>query len=114
MDVGDAARPRAHHHHAVGEEDGLVDRVGDQDDGGPGIEPDFLDQPVHLLAGEGVERAERLVHQQHGRPVGKGPHQGRALLHAARKLARKAAAEAFEADTVEQLVDPELGQAWCP
>ena len=57
------------------------------------IEPDFLDQPVHLLAGEGVERAERLVHQQHRRLVGRGAHQGGALLHAAGKLAREAAAE---------------------
>ena len=107
MDVGDTARPWAHHHHTVGQEDGLVDRVGDQHDGGPGIEPDLLDQPVHFLAGECVQRAERLVHQQHGRPVGKGAHQSRTLLHAARKLARKAAAEAFEADPVEQLIDPD-------
>ena len=71
------------------------------------VEPDFLDQPVHLLAGEGVERAERLVHQQHGRLVGKRPHKGGALLHAARKLTRKAAAKTFEADAVQQFVDPD-------
>ena len=76
-------------------------------DGGPGIEPDLLDQPVHLLAGECVERAERLVHQQHGRPVGQRAHQRGALLHAARKLARKAAAEAFETDAIEQFIDPD-------
>ena len=107
VNVGDPTRPRAHHDHAVGEEDRLLDRVGDQHDGGSGVEPDFLDQPVHLLAGEGVERAEWLVHQQHGWLVGQRPHQRGALLHAAGKLARKAAAEAFEADAVEQFVDPD-------
>ena len=34
-------------------------------------------------------------------------HEGGALLHAARKLARKTPAEAFEADPVEQLIDPD-------
>ena len=71
------------------------------------VHPDLLDQPVHLLAGEGVERAERLVHQQHRGLEGKRPHERGALLHAAGKLAREAAAETLEADAVEQLVDPD-------
>ncbi len=80
--------PRRHHRDAVGEEDRLGDRVGDEGDGLAGLHPDFLDQQVHLVAGEGVERAERLVHQQHRRIDGKAADDRGALLHAARQFAR--------------------------
>ena len=49
-----------------------------------GLQPDLLDQQVHLVAGEGIERAERLVHQEHGGIERQRTHDGGALLHAAR------------------------------
>src|SRR5918993_1831930 len=60
----DAARPRRHHHDAVTEEDRLVDRVRDQNDGLAARHPDALQLRVHALARERIERAERLVHQE--------------------------------------------------
>ena len=60
----------------------------DEDDGLARLHPDFLDQQVHLVAREGVERAERLVHQQHGRIDREAAHDRGALLHAAREFAR--------------------------
>jgi hypothetical protein len=53
---------------------------------------------IHALAGHGVERAERLVHQHdlgivHQRPADRGP-----LLHAAGQLPGQLFLETFEAD----------------
>ena len=70
----DAARPRAHHGHGVGEEHRLGDRVGDQQRGRGPLGPDPLQLEVEPLAGHLVERAERLVEQQDlaVRPPGPG------------------------------------------
>ena len=61
-------------------------------------------QPV---AGDRVDGAERLVHEQHRRVGGQGPGHADPLALAARQLVRVAAAVAagFEADQLEQLVD---------
>src|SRR6266853_2123712 len=61
------ARPRAHDHHPVGEEDRLVDGVGDEEHRLGLLVPDPLQLEVHLLPRHRVERAERLVHQQEDR-----------------------------------------------
>ena len=111
VDRGDAARPRRHHDDAVGQEDRLRDRVGDEGDGLAGLHPDFLDQHVHLVAREGVERAERLVHQEHRRIDGEAAHDRGALLHAAGKLARIFVVEAGEADALQELLDARRGPA---
>src|SRR5690606_11519558 len=79
----DPARPGRQDHDPVGQEDRFLYAVGDEDDRGGCIEPDFLYQPVHLLAGEAVERAKRLVHQKHGGLQGKRADNRGALLHAA-------------------------------
>jgi len=50
-----------------------------------------------------VESAERLVHQEHAGLEDQRSYDGRALLHAARQLARKVVSEAGEADEVDQL-----------
>src|SRR5437868_2209743 len=59
--VGYPSRACAHDNDPVGQENRLLDRVGDEHDRRARIEPDLLDQPVHLLAGEAVQGAERLV-----------------------------------------------------
>ena len=56
--------------------------------------PDAEQQLLHQLAGLVVERAERLVHQQHARVVGQRARQRDALLHAARQLLRVVVLEA--------------------
>ena len=77
---------RRHHHDAVGEQDRLVDAVGDEDHGLAGREPQLLEIDAHLFAGQRVERAEGLVHQQQRRVVDQRSRDRGALLHAARKL----------------------------
>ena len=86
--AGDAPGPRRHDHHAVGEQDRLRDAVGDEQDGLAPLVPDAQQLQAHLLARHGVQRAERLVHQEQARIGQQRPADGHALLHAARQLAR--------------------------
>src|SRR4051812_25230233 len=101
--LDDARRARAAHQHLVGEVDRLRDRVGDEHHGGLRVRADLEEQVVHLHAGELVERAERFVHQKQGRLVHQRPAKGNALLHAAGKLVRACAVEAFEPNHAQQL-----------
>ena len=85
---GDATRARRHDHDAVGERDRLAHAVGDEDHRARPLEPQALELGVERLAGQGVERAERLVEQEDRRVADERPRQRRALRHAARQLAR--------------------------
>ena len=62
--LDDAAGPRRHHGDPVGEKHRLADRMGDEHHGLAALHPDALQLGRHLLAGDGVERRERLVHDQ--------------------------------------------------
>ena len=59
---------------------------------------------LHPHARERVERAERLVEQQHLGVVHQRPGQGDALGHAAGELVRVGVGERLEADEAEELV----------
>ena len=71
--------PSAQDEHPVGQQDGLVDVVGDQQHGRvvPGAQ--LPDQVVHADAGQGVEGAEGLVQQQQLRLAHQRPGQGHPL-----------------------------------
>jgi hypothetical protein len=64
-----------------------------------------LQLELHLLAQLEVQRAERLVQQQHVRLVHDGPGQGDALALAAGQLSRLAAAEPGQPDHLQRAVD---------
>ena len=63
-------------------------RVGHEHDRRRGLGPDAQQLEVEALAGQRVERAERLVEQEHGRPQRERAGDGHALAHAARQLVR--------------------------
>src|SRR5262249_11569878 len=65
----------------IGEVHRLRNVVRDVDDGLLGLAPHVDEQALHLVAGQRVERRERLVHQEHGRIVGECARDRRALLH---------------------------------
>ena len=67
---------------------------------------DLADRAPQLLADLRVERAERLVEQQHARLVRQRACERDALLLAARELARQAVVVAFERDELQQLRAP--------
>ena len=60
---------------------------------------------AQVLAHPRVERAERLVEQQHLRLDGERAGERHALALAARQLGRVAVREAVQVDQLEQLVD---------
>src|SRR5690606_17336904 len=63
--LGDAAV--GHDHDAVRQQQRLLDRVRHEQDRLAGLLPDADELDLHLVAGDRVERAERLVHEQHAR-----------------------------------------------
>ena len=82
----------------------LVVRHVDERD--PDLLLDLLQLDLHLLAELQVERAERLVEQQHARPVDDRPRERDALALPARELRRLPRAEALEPHHRERLVRP--------
>ena len=76
---------------------------------------DALELDLHLLAQLEVERAERLVEQQHLRAVDDRARERDALALAAGQLRRAAAAEAGQAHHLERLRHAPLALgAWRP
>ena len=92
---------RRHHDHPVRQIHGLGDVVGHVHHGLSGFAPHVGQQPLHVVAGERIERGERLVHQQHGRIVGKRTGDRDALLHAAREMVRIGFDELLELHELE-------------
>ncbi len=99
----DLAGARRHDDEPRGEENRLFDRVGDEEHHLAGAMPDVEDQLLDLLAGQRVERAERLVHQQYLRVGGERAGDADALLHAAGELVDHLGFEILQADEVEFL-----------
>ncbi len=98
----DASRRSGQQDDAVGERERLVDVVGNEQHGRP-IAPEDVEQMILLrLAGQRVERAERLVHQQELGPRHQRPGERGALRHAARQLLRQRVGERGETDALDR------------
>lgn len=92
---------------AGGEEQGLAQIVGDKDDGFAETPGERGKLALQLGAGDGVQRAKGLIHEQDGRVRGEGARHTDALTLATRKLAGIAGGEilAGETDELQQLGD---------
>ena len=117
-EVGDEARSRplidivrhadlddlavVEHGHAIGHRQGFALVVGDEDEGDAELLLQRLQFLLHLLAELEVERAERLVEQQHLRPVDQRAGERHALALAAGKLRRAALLVAGKLDHGER------------
>ena len=89
QDLADGGRrPVGHHHHAIRQQHRLVDVVGDHHHRVAEPRMDLHDAVLQMGAGQRVERAERLVHQQHLGLHGERAGDADALLHAAGDLVR--------------------------
>ena len=93
--------------YAVAEPYGLVDVVRDEDDGLVQLPLEAQEFVLELGADHGVDRAERLVHEQHRRVRGERAGHADALLLAAGELVRVAlAGVGGEADRLQELGRP--------
>ena len=90
--------------HAVAHRERLFLVVRDVDEGDAEVLLERLQEHLHLLAQLQVERAERLVEQQHRRRVDDRARERDALALPARELHGLAVAEPGEADALEHLV----------
>ena len=85
--VDDLLQPAVlHHHDPVGEQHRFVEIVGDEQDRLLGAGMDVEQFALQAFARLRVERAERLVHQQHFRIDRERARNADALLHAAGEL----------------------------
>ncbi len=91
----------------VAQEKRLVDAVGNENHRLAFVRSSHQSQQLFLkhFASLGVERGERLIHQQHPRIEDQRSRQSDSLLHAARKLVRVVALEAHQAHQVQVVVD---------
>ena len=92
---------------AGSEEKGFAKIVGDKDDGFSKATGEGAEFALKLGAGDGIEGAEGLVHQEDGRIGGEGARDADALTLAAGKFARAAMREFtwVEADKLEHFID---------
>ena len=93
---------RAEHGHALAQVDGLVDSVGDEDDGLARGLPDPQQFVLQLLPGLGVQGRKRFVHQQDVRLIGEASGDGHALLHTAGQFVREAVPEPRQSHQVQE------------
>ena len=98
--------PVVDHHQLVGDLEGLFLIMGDEH----GRHVDLVVQPpqpvAQFLADLGIQRAERLVQQQHLRLRGECPGQRHPLPLTAGELGREPVGELIEMDQFQQLVHP--------
>ena len=93
----------AHHDDLVGERHGLLLRMRDHDEGDVQFALNLFQLDHHRLAQIEIERSQRLVEQQHGRPADQRARQRDALLLAAGKIARPPARERSVSPTISSI-----------
>ena len=93
-----------HHADAVGERKRLFLVVRDEDRRDVQLALDLADRAAQFFADLGIERAERLVHQQHFGPMRERARDRDALLLAAGELRGQPVVHAFERDELQQFL----------
>ena len=103
-------RSRHDRHDAIGEQDGLLDVVGDHHrrDRPLGARAQLREVLLQRVACERVERAERLVEEEYARLGGERAGDRHPLPHPTRELARLAVERIAEADAIERPAGPAL------
>jgi len=83
--------------------DGLLDAVGDEDDGGLSFKPKCLEILADAFPGHGIQFAEWLVQKQCVRLMDQRLTEGGTLLHAAGKFGWQAMLEAVQMHFVQKI-----------
>ncbi|MEY9542881.1 hypothetical protein ABIE85_005941 [Bradyrhizobium diazoefficiens] len=104
-DLADPPGPARQHHDAVGEPRRLFEIVRDIDRAHAAV-GEKADEVLHQqLAGLRIQRRERLVHQQDGRPDRQRPRNPDALAHAAGELLWIGLAKIGQAGAAQRILD---------
>ena len=98
--------PSLEHEHAIAHQHRLLDRMGHEDHAGRPRFPDAQQLELQDFPGLGIDRGERLVHQQHARLDRQRARQPAALLHATRHLIGIGLLEAAEPDQLDETRHP--------
>src|SRR5882762_1640021 len=103
-------------HDTGSEKQRFAEIVGDKDDGLPKTAGQGAEFALELGAGDGIERAEGLVHKENGRIGGERSGDSDTLTLAAGKLARAAMREfaRSEADKLKHFIDARCGAGGIP
>src|ERR1700747_3139901 len=80
------ARPDGHHADPISQQNRLRDIMGDKNHRLARALPDCEQYRMHPASGQGIKRAERLVHEQNFRLDRECPRDLQSLTHAAGKL----------------------------
>src|SRR4051812_36219084 len=97
-----ATRARRHDDDAVGQHDGFLDVVGDENNRESLEAVDTQKLGVHERASLRVEPGEWLVHEQDARLEHQAPRERDAASHTARQLVWKSVLESGEADQIQR------------
>src|SRR5687767_1557085 len=90
----------------VAQADRLAHVVGHEQDRESAVAPEELELFVEQVAGQCVECAEGLVHEQDARILGERPGESDALAHPAGQLVGALARELEQVDPSQEVVDP--------
>jgi hypothetical protein len=93
-----------HDGNAIAEPNGLVEIMGDEHGRLAHSRCEFQELILQLAADQGIESAERFIHQQYVRISGEGAGESDPLLHATRQFIRITIAEALKADKAQLLL----------
>jgi hypothetical protein len=100
--------PTLHDGNAIADAHGLVEVVGDEDDGAAAGFLQFQQFILHFAADQWIQRGECFVHQHHRGIIGQRSCQSNALLHAARKFIGVAVSPGIETHLFEGGQRPSL------
>src|ERR1700730_594982 len=103
-----SARTARKNEHAVGQIDGLVDLMRDEQDRLLRLQPDSQQLFLHELASLRVERCKRLIHQENFRVDKQRPGKVHALLHPTRQFVGIMVLETGKANKVDEMGGPLL------
>src|SRR5207249_5983040 len=81
-----SSRMRRKKQNPIAQTNRFADVMGDKDNGFASRFPNALEVAIKLLAGEGIEGGEGLIHQEHAGVRCEGAGQGDALFHSPGKL----------------------------
>ena len=101
--VYDACGSLAHHHDAIRQKNRFRDTVRDEDHRFAIPLPDAQQLEIHLVAGHGIQSAERLIHEQQVRILDQRTADAGSLPHAARQLVRQSFGEIRNPGDVQKL-----------